>query len=194
MNLYHSFPVCTLLWMAILSWKEWESQFMNGHFYTVLSKRVSQVKTGLTNDVFGLKCDRCHCALHGFQQHNNHFPLSGSKCLGNIHFLTDSSHFKGKDIFTNLFTRNTGLQQLCNLSHICLHTQHQQNVFSHHWEAVECNLLQKQPVKNILSQNNYLTNQSNANQIFGRKLLWKCCNFVLELLTRLYPLKKSINQ
>lgn len=39
---------------------------------------------------------------------------SGSKCLADIHFLTDSSHFKGKYIFTIQFTRNSAWEQLSN--------------------------------------------------------------------------------
>lgn len=132
-HLYHSFPVFALLGNIFSSWEEREFKFMN--FCIVLNSFLEW-----TNFDLGLKCDWCHCALHGFQQHNNHFPLSGSICLGNIHFLTDSSHFKGTDIFTIQFTRNSGLQPLCNLSLIFLDVQYQQNEFLHNFK---CNLLIK---------------------------------------------------
>lgn len=56
-------------------------------------------------------------------------PLSGSKCLADIHFLTDSSHFKGRGIFTNWLTRNSGVQLLCNEAPVFLDEQCQEKAF-----------------------------------------------------------------
>lgn len=152
--------------------------------YTILLFELFLYKNKRKHAESGLKCDAV--PFTAFRNTIIISPLSGSKCLGNIHFLTDSSHFKGKAIFTILFTRNSGLQQLCNFSAgDCWYTQYHWNVFLHNLALKSVSLI------TALKSFTYWITISLASLIKSNDFIILCFS---KYWRRLCPVNKEINE